>query len=88
MECSSEEGKCVLDNYKSLIDSGSKSFLFGRNEFQKWSAVKISILAMVMASEDFSKFLVQEKFIVTDNVTCKLCQGYQIHLCLVVVSCV
>ena len=46
--------------------------------FQKWFAVKISFLAMVMANLDFFKFLVQEKFIVTDNVTCSLCQGYLI----------
>ena len=75
MECSSEEGKCVLEKYRALIDNGSKSFSFGRNVFEKWSAVKISFLAMVMANVDFYKFLVQEKFIVTDYVTCNLCQG-------------
>ena len=53
MECSLEEGKCVLDKYKSLIDNGSKTFLFGRNVFQKLSSVKISFLAMAMANVDF-----------------------------------
>ena len=74
-EYSSEEGKCVLDIYKWLIYNGNKLFLFERDVFQKWSAVKISILAMMMFKVVFYKFLLQEKFIVTDNVTCPLCQG-------------
>ena len=65
----------VLDKYQDQISKAKKSFSYGRDLFQYWSSSKITFLSMITDKSDFYKFLVENKFINIDHVSCNKCKG-------------
>ena len=65
----------VLDKYQEQISKSKNSFSYGRNVFQHWNSSKITFLSMIMDKSDLYKFLVEEKFINVDHVSCNKCKG-------------
>lgn len=65
----------VLLKYSAMLSRAQDAFSFGRNLFNEWTSIKISVLASIMSKADFIYLLIEIGFLNTEFVKCKQYKG-------------